>query len=149
MNVSKQDLEAMGRVCLNFNLRKTTRLITSYYDLHLKPSGIRITQFTILLSIAHQVKCSITDLNGITDIDRTTLQRSLEILRRDGLVQIEKAESGNVRSVSLTKKGEKKLEDGIDLWKKAQTHMEKELGKEKLTTGLRLLHEIRKAVPAE
>ena len=147
MNFSKHDLEAMGRVCLNFNLRKTTRLITSYYDLLLKPSGIRITQFTILLSIAHQVECSITDLNRITDIDRTTLQRSLEILRRDGLVQIEKAESGNVRAVSLTKKGEKKLEETIDLWKKAQTHMEKELGKEKLNTSLRLLHEIRKSVP--
>ncbi|WP_411824323.1 MarR family winged helix-turn-helix transcriptional regulator [Leptospira sp. 'Mane'] len=147
MNFSKKDLEEIGPVCLNYNLRKTTRLVTSYYDLVLKPSGLRITQFTVLFSIAYKVECSITDLSKITDIDRTTLQRSLEILRRDGLIRIEKAESGNIRSVSLMKKGEKKLEEAIELWKQAQGYMEKGLGKEKLTSGLRLLSEMRKVVP--
>lgn len=90
MKYSHEDLKQIGLSCLNLSLRRTTRLVTSYYDSMLKPSGLRITQFTILAGIEYGKDLSITDLSRITDIDRTTLQRSLEILNRDGLINIEK-----------------------------------------------------------
>ncbi|TGK33360.1 MarR family transcriptional regulator [Leptospira gomenensis] len=144
MKSSVQDLKHIGMTCFNVNLRRTTRLITSYYDFVLKPSGLRITQFTILVGIAHGKECSITDLARITDIDRTTLQRSLEILRRDGWIRIEKKETGNVRLLFLTKKGESKLEEAILLWKEAQAAVTDSLGKSKFKETLRLLSEVRR-----
>jgi DNA-binding MarR family transcriptional regulator len=143
MKNAKQKLAEIGSSCLNFHLRKTTRIITSYYDLVLKPSGLRITQFTVLLSIAYEGSASITNLSHLTDIDRTTLQRSLEIMRRDGFVLIQKADTGNLRAVSLTPKGEKALEGAIPLWKVAQSKIEKKLGSEKLKTSFELLSELR------
>ncbi|RHX81395.1 MarR family transcriptional regulator [Leptospira yasudae] len=144
MKLSNKDLRTIGLSCLNVSLRRTTRKITSYYDFILKPAGLRITQFTILVSIAYEQKCSITDLSKITDIDRTTLQRSLEILKRDELIRIEKKESGNVRSVFLTKKGESKVEEAIELWKQAQDSLTESLGKAKFKETLAILSEVRK-----
>ncbi|MFZ5630359.1 MAG: hypothetical protein ACOY5B_14610, partial [Spirochaetota bacterium] len=43
-----------GAVCLNFNLRRTSRAVTQYYDEALKPTGVKVTQFTILMAIASQ-----------------------------------------------------------------------------------------------
>ncbi|EPG67243.1 MarR family winged helix-turn-helix transcriptional regulator [Leptospira wolffii] len=142
--LTSSELKKIGLSCLNVSLRRTTRLVTSYYDSVLKPSGLRITQFTILVSIAHEEECSITDLSRLTDIDRTTLQRSLEILKRDGLIRIEKKESGNVRNLFLTKKGEAKLEEAVLLWEEAQNSLTKSLGKPKFLETLRVLSEVRK-----
>ncbi|AOP36149.1 MarR family transcriptional regulator [Leptospira tipperaryensis] len=144
MKFSNEDLKVIGLSCLNLNLRRTTRLITTFYDFILKPSGLRITQFTVLTSIAYEKEPSITDLARITDIDRTTLQRSLEILNRDGLIRIEKKDTGNVRSIFLTKKGESKLTEGIELWKQAQDSLRNDLGKTKFKDTLKILSEVRK-----
>ncbi|MDF3820877.1 MarR family transcriptional regulator [Leptospira sp. 96542] len=119
------------------------RIITSYYDSILKPSGLRITQFTVLLSIGYKGSLSITDIANLTDIDRTTLQRSLEILRKKGFLLIEKAKLGNLREVSLTTKGEKILEESIPLWKMAQSTIEKKIGKEKFAKNIALLGELK------
>lgn len=43
-----------GAVCINFNLRRTARAVTQYYDEALKPTGVKVTQFTILMAIASQ-----------------------------------------------------------------------------------------------
>jgi DNA-binding MarR family transcriptional regulator len=43
-----------GAVCLNFNLRRTSRAVTQYYDEALKPTGVKVTQFTILMAIASE-----------------------------------------------------------------------------------------------
>ena len=144
MKYVQKDLQRIGLSCLNVNLRKTSRLITNYYDAVLKPSGLRITQFTVLASIAYEQDQSITSLSQITDIDRTTLQRSLEILRREGLILMEKKDLGNVRSLSLTKKGESLLEGAIELWQKAQDEVIDFLGKSEFKQILKNLAEVRK-----
>lgn len=143
MKYSHEDLKQIGLSCLNLSLRRTCRLVTSYYDSMLKPSGLRITQFTVLAGIEYGKDLSITDLSRVTDIDRTTLQRSLEILNRDGLINIEKKEIGNVRSLTLTKKGESKLAQAIEFWRLAQKTMIDELGKSAFKLTLNSLTELR------
>ncbi|MCW7458537.1 MarR family winged helix-turn-helix transcriptional regulator [Leptospira bandrabouensis] len=143
MKFTHEDLKQIGLSCLNLSLRRTSRLITSYYDLQLKPTGLRITQFTVLASIAYENDPSISDLARLTDIDRTTLQRSLEILSREGLINIEKKEIGNVRSISLTKKGEQKLTKAIELWREIQKTIMEDLGKSEFKQTLKVLSELR------
>lgn len=144
MKFTHEDLKQIGLSCLNLSLRRTSRLITSYYDLQLKPTGLRITQFTVLASIAYENDPSISDLARLTDIDRTTLQRSLEILSREGLINLEKKEIGNVRSISLTKKGEQKLTKAIELWKEIQKTIMEDLGKSEFKQTLKILSELRR-----
>ncbi|TGM73571.1 MarR family transcriptional regulator [Leptospira levettii] len=145
MNHNKNDIKKIGLSCLNLNLRRTGRLVTNYYDEMLRESGLRITQFTVLLSIAYANNLSITELAKMTDIDRTTLQRSLKILEREKLIKIEKAKTGNVRSLSLTSKGDLKLTASIQLWKNAQDSMKKSLGIVNFDSALKMLVKVRKA----
>ncbi len=138
-----EDLKQIGSSCLNLSLRRTSRLITNYYDSALKPSGLRITQFTLLAAIEYEPDPSITDLARLTDIDRTTLQRSLDILNRDGLIKIEKKGVGNVRNISLTKKGETALVKAVTLWKQIQKTITEDLGKSEFKQTLKILSDLR------
>lgn len=144
MEYTKNDIKKIGLSCLNLNLRRTGRLVTNYYDMMLKDSGLRITQFTVLLSITYGKDLSITELAKITDIDRTTLQRSLKILERDKLIKIEKKDTGNVNRLSLTSRGESKLATGIQLWKIAQDSMKRSLGSAEFENTLKMLVQVRK-----
>jgi hypothetical protein len=38
--------------CACFNLRKATRAATQYYDEMLRPVGIRVTQFSLLVAVS-------------------------------------------------------------------------------------------------
>jgi len=53
-NVPQLNWLNAGAVCLNFNLRRTSRAVTQYYDEALKPTGVKVTQFTILMAIASE-----------------------------------------------------------------------------------------------
>jgi len=141
---SKRDLARIGFSCIQFNLKKTTRKISTYYDEILKPSGLKATQFSVLIVVAMGDASSITGISRLVDVDRTTLQRSIEILQRDGLLYGQSEAKGNVRNISITAKGKKKLESAIELWKKAQESITKELGSEKVKALLKVLGETRR-----
>src|SRR5215468_6052077 len=70
--------------CACFNLRKTTRAITQFYNAILQPSGLLATQFTLLAILARDHPTPISALADALGMDRTTLSRNLKPLQRDG-----------------------------------------------------------------
>jgi DNA-binding MarR family transcriptional regulator len=144
LKISKRELAKIGLSCIQFNLKKTARRISAYYDQVLLPSGLKSTQFSVLIVVASEEARSITGLSRLVDVDRTTLQRSLEVLHRDGLISIEREDKGNIRFVSITGHGKKKLEAAIPLWKAAQDTLDKALGSENIKKLLRVLANTRK-----
>ncbi len=46
-----ETLAEAGRVCACFNFRKASRAVTQFFDVALQPSGLRSTQFVILVRI--------------------------------------------------------------------------------------------------
>lgn len=141
---TKRDLARIGFSCIQFNLKKTTRKISAYYDEILKPSGLKATQFSVLIVVAMGEASSITGLSKLVDVDRTTLQRSIDILERDGILNVQSGSKGNVRNISITPSGKKKLELAIGLWKTVQERFIKELGSEKVKALLKVLGETRR-----
>ncbi|GAB4424564.1 MAG: oxidation-sensing regulator MosR [Turneriella sp.] len=160
-----------GAVCLNFNLRRTSRAVTQYYDEVLKPTGLKVTQFTILIAIASQSAehkaaaggsgCSsphrqtarpaggsITDIARLAMVDRTTLTRSLRILEDDRLIEVRKAQPGNKRRVIITTKGVKKMKEIYPYWFRAQRALVKELTPAKTRALRRLLSDIKNSAEA-
>ena len=78
---SKLDLTGTG-YCASFNFRRTARAVTRMYDAAMQESGIRSTQFAILVGIAKNQPIAIGALGSILVIEQTTLTRSLQLLRR-------------------------------------------------------------------
>src|SRR5438874_9064595 len=69
--------------CVCSTLRMVTRAVTQLYDDVLRPSGLRVTQFSILLTIARLGEANLKALQDTLAIDQTTLTRSLALLERE------------------------------------------------------------------
>ena len=72
------------------NLRRGARLLTQAYDDALRPSGLKITQFTLLAAIERFGHTTLQSLADFMGMDRTTLTRNLALLERDGLVELDR-----------------------------------------------------------
>src|SRR5258707_12689829 len=70
--------------CVCNTLRMASRAVTQLYDDVLRPSGLRVTQFSILAMIARMGEANLRQLENTLAMDQTTLTRSLSLLERDG-----------------------------------------------------------------
>src|ERR1700746_2810410 len=107
--------------CACATLRRAARAVTAAYDAALAPSGLRITQFSILRRLARLGPLPVTRLAAEAALDRSTMGRNLNPLERRGLVRIE---VGNVdqreRIAYLTAAGEAAIAAALPYWRKAQ-----------------------------
>ena len=107
--------------CACATLRRAARAVTAAYDAALAPSGLRITQFSILRKLARLGPLPVTRLAAEAALDRSTMGRNLNPLERRGLVRIE---VGNVDQrehvVYLTAAGEAAIEAALPYWRKTQ-----------------------------
>ena len=126
----------MGRSCACANLRKAARLVTQLYDESIRPSGLRGTQFGLLMAVKGLGPVTVTKLAKSTMMDRTTLGRNLKPLEKRRLIRIETGEDHRMREITLTDKGLEALMKALPLWKKAQSHMVEGLGEERLNSLL-------------
>jgi DNA-binding MarR family transcriptional regulator len=131
--------------CTCFNLRKAARAVTQLYDEILRPTGLRSTQFSLLMVVRGAGKVSITDLADRAVMDRTTLKRNLELLAGEGLVRIQSGADARVREVTLTPAAEKRLAQALPYWIKAHTQVIEKLG---VGRADRLLNDLGAAIVA-
>ena len=127
------------RHCVCASLRKVTRSVTQLFDNALRPSGLRTTQFNILAEIKGAGEATVTGLARSLLIDQTTLTRSLALLERDGLLSSVPKPDARVRSLRLTKKGDRAFAEAVPLWSAAQKKIIGRIGKdvwESLSTEL-------------
>ncbi|HOI96529.1 MAG TPA: MarR family winged helix-turn-helix transcriptional regulator [Syntrophobacter fumaroxidans] len=122
----------IGRTCACYSLRKAARAVTRLYDDFLRPSGLRVTQFSVLMTAKIRDPVTLTRLAHLTVMDRTTLTRNLKVLEKKKLIKTEPGEDRRERRVHLTDLGEEKLVEAIPLWEKAQSRITSGLGEERM-----------------
>ena len=132
--------------CICFNVRRTDRVLTQFYDEVLAPSGLSAPQFGLLSTIAQVAPVTINHLAEMMNMDRTTLTRNLDLLVKQGLVQNEEGEDRRMRLVLLTEEGKQALERAWPLWEEAQAHFERALGGERFDALLNELATVRSLV---
>jgi len=121
------DLRGTG-YCASLNFRRTARAVTRMYDTALQDSGVRSTQFAILVGIAKIQPVSMGQLADVLVIDRTTLTRSLRLLKKQRLVTISGRTTMRQRLLELTSEGEKALERSLPLWRAVHAQFVAEVG---------------------
>jgi len=117
--------------CTCLNLRKATRAVTQVYDKALKPSGLRVTQFTLLTVVSKLEPVGINDLAKALVMDRTTLSRNLRVLSGRGLLAVNEGDDRRHRPITLTALGQEAIDLAQPLWEQAQTRMVNGLGRER------------------
>lgn len=124
--MSKQAHTAPPCHCLA--MRQASRQVTQLYDQHFGPTGLRITQYSVLRVIK---RCELVAMQRLADemvMDRTTLSRALRPLERDGLVNVAPGLDARTRMLSLTQAGHDLLEELMPIWNRAQSEFEARFG---------------------
>ena len=129
--------------CSCASLRRLTRRVTQHYDQVLKPSGLRVTQYSIMVHIAEAVKrsetLSLTQLAGRLEMDRTTLTRNLGPLEKAGWLELTDGPDRRSRAVRLTPSGERLLRKAAPLWRSAEQSFRQAVGADQAAQLRRLV----------
>ena len=131
--------ETTGCACLS--LRGAARAVTRMYDEILKPSGLKATQFSVLVVVATQGPASRTVISNALVMDRTTLTRNLKPLIGRGLIKSGKSQDHRQRPIEITSKGETVLARALPLWKQAHDQIVTGVGFARWQGMVRLLEE--------
>lgn len=130
----------IARECPGVRVRQASRALTRVYDDALRPVGLQMSQFSVLIAIASFAStagagATISAVATSLVMDRTTLTRNLRPLERSGWVRITRAHGdARARLVVLTHRGEKLIEQAYPLWEAALGRVRRTLGAAKLRT---------------
>lgn len=106
-------------------LRQAARRATALYDAAMAPHGLRISQFAVLGRLGRAGPLAVQALAAALVLDRTTLQRNLRPLERDGLIVSEADPADRrVRRLVLTPLGRDTLAAATPTWRAAQARFE-------------------------
>ncbi len=125
--------------CTCAALRRATRRLTQAYDRALRPSGLRLTQYSVLANVARRNGLSITELAAILAMDRTTLTRNLTPLERAGLIRVAPGPDRRRRAVEITVAGRRRYEAAEPLWREAERAFRRSMGKREAAALRQLL----------
>ena len=128
--------------CTCGRLRRAARALTQLYDDLMIPSGLRVTQFSLLRTLKQKGTSPMSDLADALLLDRTALSRNLEPLQERGLVAIAAGSDARTRQVSLTRAGEQAIRAALPHWKNAQAQVAGKIGRAKLESFVETLRTI-------
>ncbi|MBF0529535.1 MAG: winged helix-turn-helix transcriptional regulator [Deltaproteobacteria bacterium] len=140
----KKSCREIGRTCACFNLRRAARLVTQRYEQALKSTGLKATQFSVLMAACYEDGILLTKMAHVLGMDRTTLTRNLNIVEIRGLVTVNMGEDKRERQISITPEGMMVLQQALPLWQNVQDEIVNILGREKWEGLLSGLHEVAK-----
>jgi DNA-binding MarR family transcriptional regulator len=112
-----------GFDCLCGNVRMAARALTSVYDEHLKPSGLRSTQLAVLWAVVAVGDGTVGKIARTIAMDDSSLTRTLKLLERDKLVSLRAGSDRREKQVQATARGRKAFAVAMPLWQKAQADM--------------------------
>jgi DNA-binding MarR family transcriptional regulator len=133
--IMEQNAKSGLMACNCMALRRAARSISNFYDSQLAPSGLRATQFAILVLVDMLEEASVNAVADSLALDRTTAGKNLRPLEAAGLVSIAPSKKdGRQRAIRLTKAGKAALKAAMPLWRRAQNRFESANGVDKAAT---------------
>ena len=106
--------------CICISLRKAANNISKLYDNELSVLDIKITQYSALKNIQSLGNPSVNELSKKLDLERTTVLRNLNKLKKMDLISYKKNDLYKVKIINLTVNGKKKLNEAKFIWENTQ-----------------------------
>ena len=128
-------------------MRRSSRALTQFYDQLLEPSGLKVTQYSLLNHLKRLGPLTMNELSKAIRLERTTLVRNLKPLEKMGLVTIVPENGSQARHVHLTAKGIQSLEIAFPYWKQAEQYLKELLTEEEVRIFKAVLQKIESIIP--
>jgi DNA-binding MarR family transcriptional regulator len=133
--------------CVCGRMRRASRALTQLYDDAMAPAGLRVTQFSLLRTLAQHGSMRVTALAAAALLDRTALTRTLEPLVARRLVTVRAGADARTREVALTRSGAAALRAATPYWEGAQAAVAGRLGAPDVAALVRLLRDVESLHP--
>jgi DNA-binding MarR family transcriptional regulator len=131
--------------CACANLRRTARAVTRIYNRELRPAGLELTQFALLMALNLTGETTQGDLGKLLALDTTSLTRMLRLLTKRGWIGVKAGEDRRQRLLRLTPSGRQKLRQSLPHWERAQRRLRRGLGETSWSQMCGLLAEVTRA----
>ena len=116
--------------CPVFHTRRAVRGFTRSMDELLQPTGIRVTQQHILVTIAIADPPTLTHVADELVMDRTTFTRNLRPLEKRGLIRVFPGEDRRTRVLQLTPEGQRVMLSALEIITATGPSLEAEVGQQ-------------------
>lgn len=134
-------------ICQCTNMRRASRAITQFYDQRLEPSGLKVTQYSLLNHLKRLGSLTMNEFSQAIRLERTTLVRNLRPLEKMGLVSIIAEKTSKARVIHLTEKGLESLEMAVPYWNQAEEYLKELLTAEEIDIFKGVLEKLESIVP--
>jgi len=114
--------------CLTYNAQRIARSMARQMEIALRPVGLTSQQFSTLTVLRHHKTMSTLDLADKLGVERTTMTRNIEQMRRKNWLEAAKSKDQRVRAFQLTDAGSKLQAEALPLWKEQQANFLEYLG---------------------
>jgi DNA-binding MarR family transcriptional regulator len=132
---------AVPRGCTNLKLRQASRLVTRHYEAHVAPTGLKITQYSLLSHVVKLGPIRAGDLAAAMQLDASTLTRNMQPLLQQGWVRVTTGEDARSRIVEATDAGRALRQHAQRAWKQAQLALNARLGEARVAALHTLIDE--------
>ena len=104
--------------CHCLKIRRGAAAVVEFYDGILKPSGVTVRQYSLLHAINEHEGCNLRELSEVTELDRSTLTRSLKPLLNQEFIFNAKKDNQRDSRLILTAKGFRTLQRRLNFGNK-------------------------------
>ncbi len=132
----------MAAECLAMRSRLIGRTVTAIYDDALRPVGVTVGQLNLLAIVVRRGPISPGQVARRLNIEKSTMSRNVERMKRNGWLAIRPGESGRSQELRISKSGRRILEEAEPLWREAQRRAREVLG----AGGAKAIHRLAGAI---
>jgi DNA-binding MarR family transcriptional regulator len=137
--------------CSCLRSRRISRILTRLYDDALRPTGLRVSQLTVLVALARfgPKGAKLGRIADVLAMERTTMTRNIGPLESAGLLRVARdPDDARARILVLTRAGERAIEAAFPLWQAAQRQVRSAVGGGRLDEVHEQMTELLSAISA-
>jgi DNA-binding MarR family transcriptional regulator len=109
-------------------VRTLNRAVTAIYDEALRPHGLRAGQLNLVVAVARMEPAKPNDLCRFLRMEKSTLSRDVELMRRKGWLEVGDSGDKRARPLKLSAEGRALIESVVPAWRQAQERVRAMLG---------------------
>jgi DNA-binding MarR family transcriptional regulator len=103
-------------------------MVSAIYDSALADSGLKTSQFSVLVAVENRERVRPAELIKLLQMDESTLSRNVERMCARGWLRLERGEDRRSHLIEITGKGRGLIRKCIPAWERAQEEISQRLG---------------------
>ena len=116
------------QACTQLKIRRVSRVVTRHFDAFIAPSGLKVTQYSLLSCLLEQGPARPVDITGLLNIDASTCTRVMSPMLKAGWIVVLPGPDARSHLVTVTPLGQQKRLEAHALWREAQQTLSDTVG---------------------